>query len=175
MRYSMGDNVQFRYNKSFTYSTAILLTILLSFLAFRTFQLGGADLLIMLSFDGFFALLILFIIVKYLVPAIKGKTALELNERSIIDLIRHRVINWDNVCSVRLITLYGVFTPGIAIDLVDKKIFFQEKKSFQRLIAKVIDLSYKTPCVIPLQYISGDIKEIFSAVDLYFSRSKNSA
>jgi len=175
MRYSMGDIVQFRYNKEFAYSTTILLIVLLSFLAFRTFQLRGDDLLILLSFDGFLALLILFVIGKYLVPAIRRKTALELNELSIVDLVRHRVINWDNVRSVRLITLYGAFTPGIAIDLVDKKIFFQEKNSFQSLIAKVVDFSYKTPCVIPLQYISGDIKEIFLAVDLYFNRSKNSA
>ena len=174
MRYFMGDIIQIRYNKSFAYSTTTLLSILFSFLAFRTFQLNGDDLWIMLSFDAFFALFILVVVIKYLVPAIRRRTALELNEHAIIDLVGHRVATWGNIRSIRLITLYGVLTPGIAVELVDKEMFLQKLNRFQKPLAKIIQLSYKTPFIIPLHYISGDIKEIFTIVDNYLQRSKNS-
>jgi len=169
---NLMDVVQFRYNQSFAYSTIILLCILLGILVFRTSQFNGEDFTILFCFDSFFFLLVLLVLIKYLIPAIRKKTALELNEHSIVDLIRNRSANWDNVSGVRLIRIYRVLTPGIAVDLIDKNLFWTERTPIQKLISKISDVSYKTPFIIPLQYISGDTAHIFETVKDYQHRYK---
>jgi hypothetical protein len=169
---NLMEVVQFRYNKLFASSTIILLCVLLGILVFRTSQFTGEEFAILFCFDSVFALLILFVLIKYLIPGIRGKPALELNQHSIVDLVRNRSANWDNVCGVRLIRIWGVFTPGIAVDLIDKNVFWIERTRFQKIMGKISDASYKTPFIIPLQYISGDITHIFETVKDYSHRYK---
>jgi len=112
---NLMEVIQFRYNVSFASSTMILLCLLLGILVFRTSQFTGEEFTILFWFDCVFALLILFVVIKYLIPGIRRKTALELNEQSIVDLVRNRTANWDNVGGVRLIRIWGVFQAVVVM------------------------------------------------------------
>ena len=168
--------MQFRYSKSFPFSTTILLSILLAIFLNRTFHLQDMTSIEIISLSDIFLFsLIIYIAFKYLLPAHREKIALELNEQGIVDGVRQRTIHWDTIQNVRLVRLYGVITPGIAIDLTNKNHFLSGRPFFQRMLGRLIDYSYRTPIVIPLQYISGDSLQIFESVKGYFVRRKNGA
>ena len=170
----MGDLIQFPYNKSFAYSTVVLLSILFFIFLFRTFQFNDPrQVQVILFFDIFFFLLIGFVLLKYVIPAARGKIALELNENNIIDSVRHRVVNWENVQDVTYTKLWGTFTAGIVVHLIDKNSFLAEQNTFQKLLGRISGLSYKTPFVIPSQYLSGDSRQIFQTIKTYCERRKS--
>jgi len=64
------------------------------------------------------------------------------------------------------------FSPGIAIDLINKDLFLRNQNIFQKLLSKQNDLAFNTPLVIPLQYISGDNIQIFEAIQKKLERYK---
>ena len=70
--------------------------------------------------------------------------------------------------NVRLVRLYGVITSAIAFDLTNKNHFLAGRPVLQKMLHRLIDYSYRTPVVIPLQYVAGDSLQIFESVSILF-------
>ena len=115
---------------------------------------GTTSIEIISLFDIFLFSLIIFIAFKYLLPAHWEKIPLELNEQGIVDSVRKRTIHWDMIQNVWLVRLYGVITSAIAFDLTNKNHFLAGRPVLQKMLHRLIDYSYRTPIVIPLQYVA---------------------
>jgi hypothetical protein len=96
-----------------------------------------------------FVLMSTLLIVKRLIPAIQGKTALELNETCIIDYIRNITIDWKDVKEINLIR--GRSSSLIRVDL------------------KWVS-DYGSEITIPLRFVKGKDNDIYSTVLDYFEQ-----
>jgi hypothetical protein len=172
----MSDTIQWTYNKVFAYLALSILLILLLIFLFRTYQLFDPEQITVMRYADFLlAVLIVIILVKYFIPAIKGDIALELNKNCLVDKVRNVTVDWDNVQAVRLVTFSRSFTKGIAVDLIDKRAFMSQKNSWQKLLGQMNTFSFGTPVIIPLQYITGDNSKIVKTVQDYFEKTKKCA
>ena len=86
------------------------------------------------------------LIVKRLLPAAQGQTALELNETCIIDYLRNITVDWKDVKSIELIR-------GRSSSLI------------QLNLKWVSD--YGSEIAIPLRFVKGKDEEIYSQVQAY--------
>ena len=163
----MNESIQFTYNKRFAYFWGAGLLIFIVAMIVRSHQLDNPkQIQILRYFEYLFILFLAYFIYKYLMPAIQNKTALELNETYIIDYVRSRTINWSEVIGIKLISFRrGGY--GIALQLIDKKSFVSGLRLGQRILSWMTNLSYGTPVVIPLQYISGANKIIFESLNSF--------
>ena len=167
----MKNRVQFTYNKWFAYLTVILLSLLILICIVRSNQLyDPKQIEILRYFEIFCSILLLFVLYSFLMPYLKNRPALELNELGIIDYVRNRKVYWNNVQDVRLISFRNG-SSGIAIDLKDKASFISGLNFLHKLLSRVSIFSFNTPMIIPLQYISGSRHEIFRAIQLYFEET----
>jgi hypothetical protein len=160
----------FTYNRLFSCSVTFGLSILLILLIIRSTQLKDPSQVHVLIYFGVFILAFLaIVIVKFLIPSINQNPALELNELSLIDKVRNREVFWENIKEIRLVN-FRRGGAGICIDLIDKALFLSELKASQKLLSWISNLSYGTPFVLPLQFISGSNQEIFEAIVSYRSQ-----
>ena len=160
----------FTYSRLFSYSVTFGLSILLILLIIRSSELKDQSQLRVLIYFGVFILVFLgMVIVKFLIPSINQNPALELNELSLIDKVRNREVDWENIKDIRL-TSFGGRGAGICIDLIDKGLFLSYLNTLQKLLSWISNLSYGTPFVLPFQYISGSNQEIFEAIVSYRSQ-----
>ena len=157
----------FSYNKLFSYSVTAGILLFLILLIIRNYQLNDHSQSEVLKYFGVFLLLILgAVIFKFLIPSINKKPALEMNELSLIDKVRNREAYWKNIKEIRLIKFRNGGT-GIAIDLIDKDSFKSTLNVSQVLLGWISDITYGTPFIIPLQYISGSNKDIFETIQIF--------
>ena len=89
------------------------------------------------------------LIVKRLLPAAQGQTALELNETCIIDYLRNITVDWKDVKSIELIR-------GRSSSLI------------QLNLKWVSD--YGSEIAIPLRFVKGKDEEIYSQVQAYLAQ-----
>ena len=89
------------------------------------------------------------LIVKRLLPAAQGQTALELNETCIIDYLRNITVDWKDVKSVELIR-------GRSSSLI------------QLNLKWVSD--YGSEIAIPLRFVKGKDEEIYNQVQAYLAQ-----
>jgi hypothetical protein len=144
------DNSQFKYNKGFGYLTFFGLLALFIFILIKTFQYTDASSTkIMTCFDGLLLMFLVIVAIKYFIPAITGKIALEINDNFILDNTRHQQINWADVKDLHLVD----FRNSSGVEFILKN-----------------DQPSK---MIRLQYIAGTDKEIFDALNNHFKWVKN--
>jgi len=74
---------------------------------------------LILVFDGVILALIAFIVFKYIIPAFKNRTALELNETGIVDRVKNAIIYWEDI---KRITLANNKTSRLEILLKDDSV-----------------------------------------------------
>lgn len=164
------DILQFKYSKiwsSFFVVGFILVLIYTCSYIFRFWQhneLGAF--VILLSFDAFLFIILLNALKKYLIPALRGEIALELNNEGIIDYIKNRKFYWKEINSIDLLWLKnGAF---IEISLIDERTKRGSLKYYLRMTFKYF-YSYT---LIPLFFIEGNNVNIFQQCLKYFYNLK---
>ncbi len=161
----------FAYNKLFSYCVTSGILVLLIIFIIRSYQLEDPSQVRVLKYFGYSILILLGIAIsKFLIPSIKQKSALELNDVSLVDKVRNREVFWENIKGIRLIRFRNG-GAGICIDLIDKAAFMSNLKLSQKFLGFISNLTYGTPFVIPLQFISGPNKDIFDTILLFLKQS----
>jgi len=95
--------------------------------------------------------LLIYIVIKALIPALKGEIALEINSTGIISHMKNITINWDNIQDMDLI--------GVKAQVLNIKFKWEEggRKAIR----------------IPLQLVKGNDDEIFNTAWAYFEKTDN--
>ncbi|MFT3936705.1 MAG: STM3941 family protein [Chitinophagaceae bacterium] len=170
----MSTTIQFKYNKGFAYIMTIVLLLLCIVFILNAYFIKVNTVKSALLFSGFMPFLFLFYLRKrFFLPALKNEPALELNNNEIIYFIKNQSVPWSNVKSIRQLTFKN--SLGIAVVLVDKNEFMQDKTALQKAGYFFSNLFYGTPIVISLQYIAGKDKDILQTVQKYFEEKQASA
>src|SRR6185312_5039083 len=145
----MTKTSQYPYSLGFSLGT-ILLLLLMMVLIFG--NVSGALGMIVLSMYGFGLFIFLFmlalLVVKRLIPAIKGDIALGLDEEGISDYIRNVSINWTDIENIGLIR--GRSASILQIDLKWES-------------------DYGERINIPLRWVKGKEAEIYANVLSFFN------
>ena len=145
----MMETIQFKYNKGFGFTSFFGILALFIFILIKLFDYTEiADIKIMIAFEAIILVSLIIVGIKYFVPAITDKIALEINKEGIIDNTRHKQFDWGNIKFVRQVNFKN--SSGIEIGLSDNN----------------------STKLIRLQYIAGTDDEIFNAVDKYFKQLK---
>jgi hypothetical protein len=152
----MTQTVRYTYSLNFCLGT-ILLMVVLMYLLFS--NAGGPIGIVALAIYGFFSLVFLstlaLLVVKRLIPALKGDIALELDEEGINDYIRNISINWNDINEISLIR--GRSASIMQVDLKWES-------------------DYGKQLNIPLRWIKGKDDEIYETVMACFEQGvSNSA
>lgn len=104
---------------------------------------------------GFFALMfiaiILLLVIKRLIPALRGEVALELNEQGIVDYIRNVTIDWKDIQEITLRRGRSASTMQVVIKW---------------------ESDYGKQLSIPLRWIKGKDDDIYNAVLYYFEQAE---
>ncbi len=139
-----------KYPYSINYSLAsILVMLILMLLLFQNVVRGNNTLgwvvygVFVVAFIGFTLLILL----KRLMPAIKGKSALELNEQCLVDYIRNITIDWKDIKEIDMI---------------------RSRSSSIILLKLKWESDYGSEIDIPLRFVKGKDAEIYNAVLAYF-------
>ena len=107
--------------------------------------------LIIVTCDLLFLSYLVFILIKRLIPALQSKTALELNEKGIVDCIRNILIEWSYVQD--LAHEYGRNSSKIIVKLKH-------------------ETEYGSEVVIRLRWVKGKDRKIFDEAYAYFEEVK---
>lgn len=99
----------------------------------------------------FLSLLIL-LVVKRLIPSLKGAIALELNEEGIVDYIRNITINWHDIKEISIL-------PG--------------RSSSSIIIEMKWESDHGRTISISLRWVKGRDAEIFNTAQRYFLAAAN--
>jgi hypothetical protein len=117
--------------------------------------------------DMILILFILFLTIKYLIPGLTGRVAIELNDVGIIENIGKRQMTWDNISGIRLV--YSKSNVSIAIDLIDDSLVIYKSKSiFQKPLSFLAKTIYGTKILISTQYIQGKNSDILKQIQTYY-------
>ena len=165
----MNNNIKFPVNRYYIFASLILPIAV--FLFTTCFLLFGKpttkDLPPVISLDVLYLLLTVWGLKKYFILAGNKLTALELNEKEIIDHIFNVRVNWDNVTDIRFIK-YG-HSGYISVSVKDKKaVIAQTKNIFEKLVFYLNILFTGTPVKIQTAYTKGRNSNIFDKVYAYF-------
>jgi hypothetical protein len=122
------------------------------------------------SLDIILLFFILILVIKYLIPGLIGKVAIELNNEGIIENIRNRQIAWNNISGIRLV--YSKSKASIAIDIIDESlIIYKSRNIFQKPLAAVAKTFWGTPVLISTQYIEGKNSAILEQIQTYYKKT----
>jgi hypothetical protein len=142
-----------KYQYSLNYSLASFLVMLVLMLLLLTNVLRSHSTAAWIIYGIFVALFITIgglLVVKRLIPAIKGNPALELNETCLIDYIRNITVNWTDIKEISLIR--GKSSSIILVNL------------------KWVS-DHGSEIAIPLRFVKGKDNEIYSEVKAYFANA----
>jgi hypothetical protein len=125
----------------------------------------------------FLLVILIFFIIKQLIPAFQGKCAIELNENGIISYVNNISISlsWCEIENVRYYSGKGTRAnvSSIAFDLVDPKAFKSKfRNPFTKLNMWLAEKFRATPFVLSLYTIEGDSKDIYNMVYYYLFHYK---
>jgi hypothetical protein len=146
----MTESTKYPYSINFTLASILMMVVLMLLLFINV--VGSHSTGVWAVYGVFvivFVLMSALLIVKRLIPAIQGKTALELNETCIIDYIRNITIDWKDVKEINLIR--GRSSSLIRVDL------------------KWVS-DYGSEITIPLRFVKGKDNDIYSTVLEYFEQ-----
>jgi hypothetical protein len=150
----MPQTTPYPYSLNFSLAT-ILLMLLFMMLIFS--NVGSANGLVQMVMYGvcsfIFLCFLALLVVKRLIPALKGDVALAADEEGISDYIREISINWVDIKQISLIR--GRSASIIQLDLK-------------------WDSDYGKQINIPLRWVKGKDAEIYETVMSYFKRDTQS-
>jgi hypothetical protein len=147
----MSETIDFPYSKN-SALLGILLPLVFFAITFNNLRysfIGGQTInwIIIVVADLIFLLLLVYVLITRLIPALKNQVALELNEQGITDYTRNIVIEWADV----------------------KAINMERSRSFSKM---VIDLKHETDygqqIAVSLRWIAGKDLEICETTQAYF-------
>jgi hypothetical protein len=102
--------------------------------------------LLIAAFDLCFIIMLTIVVIKYTIPALQGRIALELNDDEMVSYMRNVSIPWDDIEDIDLRT---------------------GKSSASLYITFKVDTNHGSHIRIPLQFIKGNDEEIYEAVKTY--------
>lgn len=142
--------IKYPYSLSYSLATFVVMLVLM-LLLFQNVAASNSNAawLIYGVFVLVFVAISILLIVKRLLPAAQGKTALELNETCIIDYLRNITVDWKDVKSIE-------FIRGRSSSLI------------QLNLKWVSD--YGSEIAIPLRFVKGKDDEIYSQVQAYLAQ-----
>jgi hypothetical protein len=142
-----------KYPYSLSYSLASFLVMLVLMLLLLTNVLGSnskAGWIVYGVFVILFVLISALLIVKRIMPAIKGETALELNETCLVDYIRNITIDWKDIKEISLVN-------GRSSSLI-------------RVNLKWVS-DHGSEIAIPLRFVKGRDKDIYKEMKIYLAKA----
>jgi len=173
----MTDQIEIQYSKTFAYFALIIMVGIISLLTFTVLtgdpiKWKGNGLFYLGIMDVLCFCLTVYLIIKYLIPAVKRQTAILINDSCIIDHIRNNTIQWTNVKAIRNISSRS--SNFIAIDLNNsKEITSQTNNLFKKILYINNKLFYGTPILISTQYLEGSSQDLLKLFVSFFNRQKN--
>jgi hypothetical protein len=171
----MNETMEIRYSRAYAYFALIVMIALISFLTYLVLSSGtekwkGNSLIFLSMFGLLLFLLTIYLIVRYLIPAVKRQNAIILNNDFIIDNIRNNKISWNNVREIRSINGRANF---IAIDLINNsEVTCQTKNIFKKILYANNKIFYGTPILIPTQFVDGSSIEIMNIFFSFFQQTR---
>ena len=172
----MTDHIDIPYSKTFAYFALVIMAGLISLLTFTVLtgdpiKWKGNGLFYLGIMDILCFILTNYLIVKYLIPAIKRQIAVTINNDYIIDNIRNNKIMWDNVKTIRSVSSRN--SKFIAIDLnKPQEITCQTNNVFKKILFANNKFFYGTPVLISTQFLEGSNKDLLNSFLLFFDRQK---
>ncbi|MDB4919890.1 hypothetical protein [Mucilaginibacter sp.] len=142
-----------KYPYSLSYSLASFFVMLVLMLLLLTNVMGSnskAGWIVYGLLVIVFVLISALLIIKRLIPAIKGGIALELNETCLVDYIRNITINWTDIKEISLIR--------------------SRSSSIIRVHLKWLS-DYGSEIAIPLRFIKGRDNDIYNEVKAYLANA----
>lgn len=170
----MNETVEIHYSKGFAYFAPIVMMGLISFLTYIVLtddptKWKGRGLVYLIVIAIILLTLTFYLILKYLIPALKGQNALVLNDELIIDNISNNVIKWDNVSGIRSLNSRG--SNFIAIDLINSLEVTQPTRNILKKISYANNkFFYGTPILIPTQFLEGSDKKLIEIFLSFFQQ-----
>jgi hypothetical protein len=149
----MTDPTKYPYSLKFAIATLVLMLLMMlillnNVLSARSIFAWAIFSVFCIMFIGFSILMI----VRRLIPAIKGATALELNATTLIDYVRNVTIDWDDVHAIEL-------TRG--------------RSSATLRISLKWESDYGSQIAIPLRWVKGKDDDIYDMVMVYFEQARS--
>lgn len=147
---TMTESTKYPYSINFALASILMMVVLM--LLLFTNVVGSHSTGVWAVYGVFvivFVLMSALLVVKRLIPAIQGKTALELNETGIIDYIRNVTIGWKDVKEIHQIR-------GRSSSLI-------------RVSLKWVS-DYGSEIDIPLRFVKGKDNDIYITVLEYFEQ-----
>lgn len=145
----MTKTSQYPYSLGFTVATIFLMLVLMMLIFPNITSVRGVTALLIYGFSLLIFLLFLaLLVVKRLIPALKGDIALELDEDGISDYIRDISINWTDIKNISLVR--GRSASMMKIDLKWESEYGQQ-------------------IIIPLRWVKGKDDKIYENVLSYFT------
>jgi hypothetical protein len=142
---------QYPYSLKFSIGYIVLMVILMLLLLSNTMAANSKlGWIIFGLFAVFFLFMLTMLIIKRLLPAIKGDIALQLDEEGISDYIRDVSIDWNDIKEINLVRGRSAFTMRIDLKF---------------------ESDYGSQVAIPLRWVKGKDDEIYETTLAYFEQS----
>lgn len=146
----MGETIKYPYSLRFSIANIVLMLLLMAMLFTNVLQINRVLTWLIFSFFALiFVLMVALLIIKRLIPALKGRIALELRDDVLIDYIRNITINWTDIKAI-------------------------ERKRGRSASTLIIDLKwesdYGSQIAIPLRWVKGNDIEVYENVLMYFEQ-----
>jgi hypothetical protein len=146
----MFGPTQYSYSLKFSIGSIVLMLILMMLLLSNTMAANSKlGWIIFGLFAVFFLFMFTMLIIKRLVPAIKGDIAFQLDDEGISDYIRDVSIDWKDIKEISLIR--GRSASIMRIDLK-------------------FESDYGSQVAIPLRWVKGKDEEIYETTLAYFEQ-----
>jgi hypothetical protein len=146
----MQQPTQYPYSINYSLASILVMLILLWLLFSNVANANTTVIWVVFGiFSIAFAVLMVLLIVKRVIPALKGKTALELNDEVLIDYIRNITINWPDIKEISMVR--GRSSAIMRIDLKWES-------------------DYGSEIAIPLRWIKGKDDDIYNTVMAYYEQ-----
>jgi len=146
----MSEAIQYPYSLKFSLGTLVLLLLLMLLIVHNISFYNTALVYLVYGFSGLvFISLSVVIILKRLVPALRGDIALQLDEEGISDFVKEVSINWKDINEINLIR--GRSASMMRVDMKWES-------------------DYGSQIAIYLRWIKGKDQEIYETTVAYFEQ-----
>ncbi|HEY4326183.1 MAG TPA: hypothetical protein VGN20_19505 [Mucilaginibacter sp.] len=151
----MTDPIQYPYSLKFSLATIVLMILLILLLLNNVMRANTTLIWVAFGISAFiFLFLFTLLVLKRLIPALKGDIALALDDEGINDYIRDVSIGWKDIKEIKLIRGRSASTMQINLKW---------------------ESDYGSQIAIPLRWVKGKDDEIYETVLSHFNNSSMSS
>jgi len=149
----MTEPVLYRYSINFSFATILLMVVFMLLIFSNIAAINSTIVWIVYGISAvIFLALIAILVIKRLIPALRGDIAFEINQEGIVDYIRNISIAWGDIKDIGLIR--GRSASIMQIDLKWES-------------------DYGSQIIIPLRWVKGKDTEIFNTVVSCFEQGES--